>query len=863
MASFLDDAGQGHRLRILMGMTQDLYCTSSTLRYKLEALLLLQLRQRGYRRVVFYSASKKLHWLDAETARLIDSSIKSVNATTGARMNTSSIRPGPTKPLRRNLQNTSPTPVAPVTDSNHHRWDYGAMSDSRAASDALRLLKDRDIPTALVVRDTVDLLSHFDSDAIRIMNELFGYLQQADGAGLGILIFPHYLTTEQLDRNNDRWSHLVSSMLNKKGGLDSKVFFVGTPDETEIAHAMAGEHLKRCESFDAATLKEPAKHLARQARFDYAQSNSRAGTVGGLSQLLKQEFKEKGLSQASAWERLQAMTGMEPVVTTLRGMIKVAKRQQRQSALSDTETANDSDIRRLSPRLPAPETGDNLHLALMGSPGTGKTTVATLIAEIFREEGLLETGHLVKRTRKDLVAGYVGQTAIQTGAAVDLALGGVLFIDEAYRLSEDSGEHNWGKEAIETVMEAMSAHNGHFSVIIAGYPQKILDFIEGSQANEGLPGRFPKSNRITIDDFTPVQLQMIFQGEVTRRGLQLHEELISILPDFIAKYRTIEKFSNARAMISLASDMERNNLTRDNASEVLILTREDVPKDLRRYLPGQADTPAVDPMHKLDALVGLHPVKQQLRSLAALLRMDRLRDPSSRPDPGHYLFLGNPGTGKTMVANILGEILREQGLLVRGHVVPGERKNLVAGYSGQTALQTEATLKEALDGILFIDEAYQLINGENDSFGQEALGNLLTFMENNRNRLTVVAAGYPEVMQHFVNSNPGLPSRFKYTIIFPDYTAQEMMEILEQMMSEKKVALTPDAKEQTMKIFLSWKIKPIAGWENARGVRNLLDKLRENQALRLVAIANPNYVELTNIEVMDVPEYIMPVQTDR
>lgn len=582
-----------------MGMTTDIFCSSSTLLHSLESLLLLQLRELGFRRIVYYSASKKLHWLDNGTAELCSPTQRANrNAQSGSAVR--DIRPGPLGSglLKRPL--ASNTAVAAQTQEGAVRWHFGAMTDVEVVNTAKTWLLDRQLPTALIVRDTADLLTHFDRDAQRQMNEMFLDMQRAGTPGFCVLVFPQYHSTQMLIGNKETWGNLVSPMLTRSQDgafLSSSVLVIGSPDEREVANALVEEGGQGLN--DKKAILDKAAQLARRARFDYAKDNAQASLVGGLHYLSLHNWEVTMIPMTSAMERLEGMTGMAPIAAKLRGMVLLAKEEQsRSKSSSSPKPEGNVDVGRLNIREARPEGKINLHLALMGNPGTGKTHVARLIAEIYREEGLLETGHLVEVTRKDLVAGYVGQTAINTGAAIERAMGGVLFIDEAYQLSE-GGEHDFGKEAIETVMKAMSDFNGHFAVIVAGYPRLIQDFILGTKANPGLARRFPEQNRLVFADYTPEQLHDIFSKYTVKQELALAKDLQEVLPNFFVNWyraRDPERFGNAGEVINLISTMDQLRILREGVNGPRTLQREDVPEGLRMHVPVQAASDCHDAM---------------------------------------------------------------------------------------------------------------------------------------------------------------------------------------------------------------------------------------------------------------------------
>ncbi|RYM05696.1 AAA family ATPase [Sporolactobacillus sp. THM7-7] len=240
---------------------------------------------------------------------------------------------------------------------------------------------------------------------------------------------------------------------------------------------------------------------------------------------------------------------------------------------------------------------------------------------------------------------------------------------------------------------------------------------------------------------------------------------------------------------------------------------------------------------KLDRLIGLDDVKRMVRELYAWLYIYRRREAAHlkvQKQSLHMLFKGNPGTGKTTVARLLGEMFREMDILSKGHLVEAERADLVGEYIGQTAQKTRDLIKKSLGGVLFIDEAYSLARGGDKDFGKEAIDTLVKQMEDHKDEFILILAGYSEEMNEFLRLNPGLPSRFPMMLTFPDFSGSELLAIALQMMEEQEYCLTAEARKKLARHLNHKTAFREEHFSNGRYVRNLVEKMIRQQAVRLV-----------------------------
>lgn len=575
-------------------------------------------------------------------------------------------------------------------------------------------------------------------------------------------------------------------------------------------------------------------------------------TQADIEDLLNKDTKSKvqipinedNLTKALA--KLEKLTGLDSVKKEIKEIVKLARYYREQNQSLEEKFLS--------------------HVLFLGNPGTGKTTVARIFSEIYSALGLLPKGHLVEVDRQGLVSSYVGQTAEKTKALIDKAIGGTLFIDEAYTLIKkgDSGS-DFGKEAIDTLLKRMEDDKGKFIVIAAGYTEEMKSFIE---SNPGIQSRFSKT--MVFEDYTPDDLIEIFTRSLTEKNYVIEDDVTGHVRTYFNElYRNRDKnFGNARIVRNLVDEGLRKQLLRiaDIPSEER--TKEDThiikfddlkelvtAKDDKKTVKVEGDKKKLDELlTELDNLTGLDSVKKSVDKLISSLRVAKLREERGLkviPKNLHSVFLGNPGTGKTTVARLISRIYKEMGLLERGHLVEADRAGLVAGYQGQTAIKTDEVIQKALGGTLFIDEAYALARGGND-FGQEAIDTLLKRMEDYQGKFIVIAAGYPGDMRSFIDTNPGLESRFTNFFMFDDFTPRQMLEIMSSLSEKNGYKLDEGAWQLLLEVFTDLYKNRDANFGNARTVKNIFYEAISNQEERLNRLSLTKDEDLITITMEDV-----------
>ncbi len=536
-----------------------------------------------------------------------------------------------------------------------------------------------------------------------------------------------------------------------------------------------------------------------------------------------------------ALAKLDAMVGLAPVKHEVKGLIaRMQVEQKRRDQGLDVSTLSQ-------------------HMVFTGPPGVGKTEIARLVGEIYRGLKVLRKGHVVETDRASLVAGYIGQTATKTLDKCREALDGILFIDEAYSLAPASGSGNadFGKEAIDTLLKFMEDNRDRIIVIVAGYRNEMRRFID---SNPGLASRFSKT--VDFPSYNTEELCEIFKRMAAKQQFELPEGFEARLKPWIESRSKTDDWANAREMRTLLEKSREAQALRvadDPSSDIARVTIEDIVQATGQKAEDNEISIAAA-LARLDAMVGLAPVKHEIKRLTARLEVEQKRRDQGLPIAAvsqHMVFTGPPGVGKTEVARVLGDVFRALKVLRKGHLVETDRAGLVAGYIGQTAIKTLDKCREALDGILFIDEAYTLAagTGTGHDFGKEAIDTLLKFMEDNRDRIVVIVAGYPNEMRRFIESNPGLSSRFTKTINFPPYGVIELCEILRRMAARQQFSLPDDfAAALTPWIEQS---SQAPDWGNARSMRTLLEKARESQAIRISTDAGADLSRIETADLMD------------
>jgi len=485
----------------------------------------------------------------------------------------------------------------------------------------------------------------------------------------------------------------------------------------------------------------------------------------------------------------------------------------------------------------------SLHMLFYGNPGTGKTTIARMLGKMYQELGVLPNGSkVVECTRGNLVGMYQGHSAKNVQDKFAEAEGGILFIDEAYSLSRDMND-SFGQETIDEIVAQMENHRDSVMVILAGYEHEMEEFL---RKNPGLGSRI--RNRIYFDDYSVNEMALIFKNFCRERRMNLEEGSDAVLEKLFEARVKQPDFGNARGVRNTfeeALEAQNERIMR----EISAGKQHDSPaydtlkkEDLIAIAGDELDSEKTveDILKEMSELVGLSDAKAKVQEMVDNIQVRQLmkqRGLSVPEDQGtlHLIFIGNAGTGKTSIARLLGEIYTKLGVLQKNVFVETGRAELVGQYQGHTAKLVINKLDEADGGILFIDEAYNLCNGDNDNFGQEAIQTLVAELENRRGHLMVILAGYPEKMKEFLKVNSGLASRLSNEVYFADYSLDELTRIF-FVMAAKRGIITDMLDNNTVQKWIDSYRLTQKDFGNARGVRNLLDAAIRKKDSRIAAL---------------------------
>lgn len=640
---------------------------------------------------------------------------------------------------------------------------------------------------------------------------------------------------------------------------------ISLPDytPTEVA-AICGQILK--EKYSLSITREARDKLCRV--FNYERRNSECFGNAHLADSKASELmmaatrRNKGKKVTLVTE--DDVTGKEFVTKTIEEVMAEFDKYVGIDEIKKTMLSIVNSIRSFERLHPGETYVLKDHYIFIGNPGTGKTTIARVFADALSAMGVLPSGQLVEVSPGDLKGQYQGHTAPKVDAAFDRAMGGVLFIDEAYGVWNGEND-DFGTEAVTALIKNAEDRRGKMIAILAGYEKEMGVF---STANPGIASRF--NVNIKFRDYKGPELTEIARRMIKAQGYTLDNSAELGIGKFFDKMELAKQkdFANARDVRNAVDKAIKTQNTRIqkesskpgfDASKEFVLTMNDI--------SGSSEKPplSVDQvLAQLDDLIGMDDIKQEIRKLANVAMVNRMRMErglgSAALQPVNIILTGNPGTGKTTIAKRLGEVLHAAGVLPSDKVVEREAKTILSGYINESGRNMEKAVDEAMGGVLFIDEAYNLlpVPGSMNNTGNEALDALMTRMENDKGKFVVVIAGYKDRMEELTRrGNPGLISRFNKRFHIDDYSAEELIRIFKFNLEKRNFKITGEAEAELRKTVKHMVDNKGLHFGNAREVVNLLNEAMELQGNRIasdISVFDTNPDALTIIEAEDIPK---------
>lgn len=773
---------------IITGNTNDVFCGEGLIPVSLREELCMHLRRQGFDAVIFFDSSNVVYCYDTGSMAVLREGRAAPAQSRPARRAASPIMEQSLfgrRTRRRSQSAGAEAPTGPAPDS----LNMGRLYTAQAWDRIRRLMANEELRIAFVFANADSMVRTFPDDMLQHLEELSA--ARMENQSIAIYIFAQN-TLENLEatsRNGSpAWRTFAEAvLLPRVAGTDpelNSVLQLGAPNAAEIRNLLNWMRLREEDPLPVFNLGELAEEMAVWCA-------NRRWTLNRLRMALE-DFRRAHPGQRACMENWQQIIGAprEPsALETLDNMIGIEPVKRRIHARFDLANMNGErqTFSGSASRLAPPERaanrvlGHELNVALMGGPGTGKTTIARLLGRLYRDSGSLTRGHLIETTAGDIVGTHVGEAANNIRRLVTQALGGVLYIDEAYALVEN--DDPFGQQAVDQLVAEMSRHEGEFAVVLAGYPQPMRALLD---SNDGLDRRFPE--RWELPDYDSGEMRQLLLRFAEAAGVELSPSLTeptrrddgsmrSMLDDFCEAWpdSKVGRWQNAGEVQTLIADMRKNHAMRMRGEDApdSRLSELDIPRNLQ-YCLAPRSRKLAEALAAIDGIIGLRNVKAFLNKLAN----DTTWNISEQSEVPNYVFAGPPGTGKTHVARLLSDILYLLGVIRRRRVVERKAADFLQSDNPERLL-TE-TVEEAAGGVCFIDECHQLMDS---AAGRGVLRALVPLAEDHRRDTCFILAGYHDEMKRmFDGADAGLLRRFpaKGHIRFVDYTARELTQILEQ-----------------------------------------------------------------------------------
>lgn len=908
-----------NKIFLIYGNLDDMFITRNLQRCNFRPFLNGYLKSIGYEQVVFYSGAKNVgkFVLDDESA------IMAINKNKGFRKdgNGTTSKPAPTEKKRRRILNPRAAEAAKTetgesdaagTESQSTNAEQGNQSGKLVykqpkitpvefLDDAKKMMADGEHKSAVVFTFFQDFFTDRAAPLqpyLELVSHLWDEYSSDVNENICIFLAPQ-MSCADLNKMFDNMENgfvLKNRFFNENGTVNRRTTIeVGLPNPDEIGYMLdylriigvKGKKIKYRQS-EKKRLISSIMYLSRESERDenrsgylYAIYNTFIDyiTASDESEVVIDEDVVKGLysryqkvDESDPFDKLKNTRGWESVATRIEEILKdfrMKKAAAEQKEMKPTSQkvekpacSNeriDSEVENSGYRYPVP------HFILRGNPGVGKTTVARLIGQIFYNEGILLKGNTIEAKRDDLVDQYVGGTAIKTTECVERAQEGVLFIDDAYSLLDKGDEHNYPKEAIDTLVPIMTNPDKYrFCMIMAGYPEPMDELLE---MNSGLRSRFSKANILTIEDYKPDLLQEIFVGSCRKDGYRFigdeeGEESLDLDLFFTNLYnqRNRADFGNARDIVALAKEVKMQCSLRDDV--LRRIEKEDF-GDSQKYFIKRGVSSIDEIYEQIDNYVGMDFVKVLFKNIRyEVLDTIDSKKRGIKPEqyPDHYIFAGNPGTGKTTVGKMIGELYHMMEVLGGAETLFVDASDIIGNHVGDSKNKIVEIMQKAIDHnqVLYIDEAYQI---SESAYGNEIIGAMMTKMTENADDFKVIFGMYSNKVEDFLKMNAGLSRRLRI-VQFPDYTPDQLLEIFDRTIKSQGCTIAEDAHER-VRLILTHKYN-VRGEDfgNAGEVKKMVIDMKRLRLERTYGSDDPD-INKYEYTLDDIPKNLLDTVEDQ
>ena len=911
---------QLNKIFLIYGHLDDMFISRNLQKNNFRPFLNGYLKNLGYEQIVFYSGAKNVgkFVLDDESA------ILAINKNKGLRQASSSnTEQKPAEKKRRRIMNpragattaeASSQPEPPKTQESNTTtqvqndnkdvkltYKQPKITPVEFLDDAKKMMADTSHKSAIVFTFFQDFFTDRSAPLqpyLELVSHLWDEYTHEVNENICIFLAPQ-MSNSDLSKMFDNMENgfvLKNRFFNDNGTINRRsTIEVGLPNLDELGYMLEylriiGDGGKKL-SFkqeDKKDITSSLMYLSREADKDENRSGYLHAIYNNIVDYMKRseeyivDFTEedvkkiysqyKKIDESDPFEKLKNTKGWESVATRIEEILKDYRMKKaaaeeksgkgKKNKADKPAWANeriDSETENIGYRYPVP------HFILRGNPGVGKTTVARLIGQIFYDEGILLKGNTIEAKRDDLVDQYVGGTAIKTTECVERAQEGVLFIDDAYSLLEKGDDHNYPKEAIDTLVPIMTNPDKYrFCMIMAGYPEPMDELLE---MNSGLRSRFSKANILTIEDYKPDLLQEIFVSNCRKDGYRFigdeeGETPLDLDLFFTNLYnqRNRADFGNARDIVALAKEVKMQCSLRDDVLKCIIA--EDF-GDSQKYFVKRGVSSIDEIYAQIDNYVGMGFVKDLFKNIRfEVLDTIDSKKRGIKPEeyPDHYIFAGNPGTGKTTVGKMIGEFYHMMEVLGGAETLFVDASDIIGNHVGDSKNKIVEVMQKAIDHnqVLYIDEAYQI---SESAYGNEIIGAMMTKMTENASDFKVIFGMYSNKVEEFLKMNAGLARRLR-VVNFPDYTPDQLLEIFDRTIKAQGCTITDEAHDR-IKLILTYKYN-VRGEDfgNAGEVKKLVIDMKRLRLERTYSSSDPD-INKYEYTLEDIPADMLAMVEDQ